>query len=294
MVRSGQGMCVLQYFGHVALSILLFYFAGFAIFTTLEVLAPKGQMSIRDRTRGLIFLAAFVPIDAATVVLVDQLSNAIGLRPLPVLRPDIGSAILATAIGAVWIDFTFYWFHRAQHAFLWRWHAVHHSIEQLSAINSYHHWTEGLWRTLLVGLPLLVINFAPAPQLAALLFAFRLQIFLIHSPTRLHIGPLAFALVDNRYHRIHHSLEPRHRDRYFAAMTPLWDWLFGTIYRPAKGEWPAVGLAEMREPKTIREWSSLPWRLGRDRLAHVPGSVSDVPAVLPKAKASIDAQTDAA
>lgn len=87
-----------------------------------------------------------------------------------------------------------------------------------------------------------------------------LHIVWIHSPTRFHFGPLRALFADNRFHRIHHSLEERHFDRNFGAFTTLWDRLFGTAYFPEADEWPAVGLAEVGEPADLREWLDLPAR----------------------------------
>jgi hypothetical protein len=126
---------------------------------------------------------------------------------------------------------------------------------------SFNHWTEPLW-WMTITIPLLFVDVRIAPTLGLLTVAFRYWQFYIHSTARPHLGALRRLLVDNRYHRIHHSLDPSHHDKNFGAMTPLWDWLFGTIHMPAKDEWPAVGLVEVGEPKDLSEWSSLPWRLG--------------------------------
>ena len=91
-----------------------------------------------------------------------------------------------------------------------------------------------------------------------------LHIVWIHSPTRANFGPLRAWFVDNRYHRIHHSLEERHFDRNFGAFTTLWDRLFGTHHAPAPGEWPEVGLAEISEPANVREWLVQPLRQPAD------------------------------
>jgi sterol desaturase/sphingolipid hydroxylase (fatty acid hydroxylase superfamily) len=151
-------------------------------------------------------------------------------------------------------DFFFYWYHRAQHRWLWRWHSVHHSVTHLNALNSYHHISEPLMSMLMLQLPM-ALAFADdgpvIPIAAALLW---LHIVWIHSPTRVTLGPLRAVLVDNRYHRIHHSLEERHFDKNFGAFTTIWDRLFGTEHMPEKGEWPAVGLADQAPPAGLRAW----------------------------------------
>jgi len=92
-----------------------------------------------------------------------------------------------------------------------------------------------------------VANAGWAPGLATRGALATLQSQYIHSPTRLHFGPLWRLVYDNRFHRIHHSLEPRHFEKNFGVTTPLWDWMFGTLYVPAKDEWPDTGLADQAD-----------------------------------------------
>ena len=98
---------------------------------------------------------------------------------------------------------------------------------------------------------------AGAPYIGFLLW---LHIVWIHSPTRFHFGPLRAVFVDNRYHRIHHSLEERHFDRNFGAFTTLWDRLFGTHHAPSSDEWPDVGLDGVGEPVGLKQWLDQPLR----------------------------------
>ena len=80
----------------------------------------------------------------------------------------------------------------------------------------------------------------------AVAFVLQLLTYYIHSPIDVHFGPLRKVLVDNRFHRIHHSLEPRHFDKNFGVCFTIWDRWFGTAYDPAPNEWPQVGLADAR------------------------------------------------
>ena len=57
------------------------------------------------------------------------------------------AAIVATPLAAAAVyDFFFYWCHRAEHRWLWRFHAVHHSIRDMNAVNAYHHPTEPVFQ----------------------------------------------------------------------------------------------------------------------------------------------------
>jgi sterol desaturase/sphingolipid hydroxylase (fatty acid hydroxylase superfamily) len=200
----------------------------------------------------------------ATAVLSSHLLELANVRPFLTLRlghssapPGALSIVGGTAFVLLISDFLYYWFHRLQHTrLLWRFHAVHHAIEDLNAAN-YAHWTEEAWRLPFMTLPvaLLVPSGMPVWSVAAAIATLQSQY--IHSPTRLHLGPMWRLIYDNRFHRIHHSLEPRHFDKNFGVLTPLWDWMFGTLYVPAKDEWPETGLLD--EPE-IDGLSDYLWR----------------------------------
>jgi sterol desaturase/sphingolipid hydroxylase (fatty acid hydroxylase superfamily) len=238
------------------LGVIAYQAIGTAFVVPLEVLLPRDKMPVRDRARGYLFLLAAAPFAAALSLAVSQWLP----DPPIVLRASFGSPIIAAVALALWIDLQFYFLHRIEHRFLWRFHAVHHSVRNLSAINSYHHWTEALWGVIVLTIPLCFVSIQVGPTLGFLTAIFHYWQFYIHAPTKLHTGPFRWLLIDNRYHRIHHSVEARHFNKNFGALSPLWDWLFGTLYMPARDEWPAVGL-EIDEPKTLAEWHSLPWRL---------------------------------
>lgn len=252
-------MFVEEFLGSL-IGVLTYQCVGVAIFLPFELLFPKERIPFSKRAGGFIFLLATAPFMAAISTVMIVMKEAVGIRGIPLhfeLAPIAASIALA-----LWVDLQFYVVHRVEHRFLWRFHRVHHSIRNLSAANSFHHWTEPLWLALVLGLPLMFVDVQIGPTLGLLSAAFRFQQFYIHSASRPHFGPLRWLLVDNRYHRIHHSTDPAHHHRNFGAMTPFWDWLFGTLYMPKSDEWPEVG-CELSEPRSLREWSSAPWRLGR-------------------------------
>jgi sterol desaturase/sphingolipid hydroxylase (fatty acid hydroxylase superfamily) len=250
---------------------------GFSFMTALELLLPRGEkVSLPSRLHGMIFWILWIPPTAISFTLFRMLWAWLGVPPLIVLPLNftwagaIAAAILAPLAGAFVGDFFFYWFHRGQHAFFWRFHAVHHSIREMSAVNAFHHVSEGAIQALLYLLPtsLIVADTGPAVPMMSVLIYF--QASFIHSPAAIHLGPLRSILVDNRFHRIHHSLEERHFDRNFGAFTTFWDRIFGTAYWPQRQEWPAVGLHEIDQPRSIRQWLTLPWRFGREEERVVP------------------------
>lgn len=241
-----------------------------ALVTAVELLLPRERHSLASRLPGLVFWAIWSPIATFTYIAFSAFRASLGIDPLITLPLTFSwtsaLALVATPLLVAMIsDFFFYWCHRAQHRWLWRYHAVHHSIRELNSTNSYHHFTEPMIQSVLIGIPVSLVVSESAATLPLIALLLHLQSAYIHSSTQLHFGPLRRVLVDNQFHRIHHSLEPRHFDRNFGAITPLWDRLFGTAYFPAPEEWPATGLAEVDQPQTLREWIDLPWRYGRER-----------------------------
>lgn len=252
---------------------------SFAALTALELLLPRGRQSIRGRLPGVVFWAAWLPVMAIVYAGFRSLWAWLGVQPLIVLPLEFGWAgplavILAPIAGATLYDFFFYWFHRAQHRWFWRFHAVHHSVRELNAVNAYHHISEPAFQAAFLLVPASLVGHDTGYVAPAMIVLLHLHSAFIHSPTRVHLGPLRIFFADNRFHRIHHSLEERHFDRNFGAFTTLWDRLFGTAHFPATQEWPDTGLAEVAQPDGLVAWISLPYRLRHE------ADASDEPVVM--------------
>jgi sterol desaturase/sphingolipid hydroxylase (fatty acid hydroxylase superfamily) len=65
---------------------------------------------------------------------------------------------------------------------------------------------------------------------------------LAHLNTRVSLGRFSLCIQNPQYHRIHHSIEPQHRDKNFCRMLPVFDVIFGTAWKPGKDEFPKTGL----------------------------------------------------
>jgi sterol desaturase/sphingolipid hydroxylase (fatty acid hydroxylase superfamily) len=253
---------------------------AFAFMTALELLLPRERGSIARRGAGLLFWALWLPTMVAVYAGFRALWVAMGIEPLIVLPLTLEwtgwfAVIAAPFAGAAFYDFFFYWFHRAQHKWFWRFHAVHHSIGDLNATNAYHHISEPFFQALFILVPTSLIVSDSGPVIPVMATIIYLHASFIHSSTSLHLGPLRCILVDNRFHRIHHSLEERHFDRNFGAMTTLWDRLFGTAHFPEKDEWPATGLAGVDQPRDIGAWLTLPFRMRDDGSAKTGNPMPD-------------------
>jgi sterol desaturase/sphingolipid hydroxylase (fatty acid hydroxylase superfamily) len=245
-----------------------------AFMTALELLLPGERQPIGGRLAGLLFWALWLPCSTVIYTLFRAFWSWLGIEPLvvlPLTMTWLGPlAVVAAPLASAFVyDFFFYWFHRAQHRWLWRFHAVHHSIRELSAVNAFHHLSEPIFQTLFLLVPAALVASQAGAVVPWMIVVLHLHGSFIHSSTSLHLGPLRALLCDNRFHRIHHSLEERHFDTNFGACTTLWDRLFGTAHFPAPGEWPATGISGVRPPRTLREWLSLPWRAPSEEPATV-------------------------
>lgn len=148
------------------------------------------------------------------------------------------------------VDFLFYWKHRMLHRVtpLWHVHTIHHSQRELNALTDRHqHILEYLVSQLFVFLPLIALGLRPVAVMtvgAALWW----HTILIHGNIRSDFGWLGRIFVSPQYHRIHHSIEPRHRDRNFGAFVTFWDRMFGTLYVGEASEYPHTGVEAVEFP----------------------------------------------
>jgi len=71
-----------------------------------------------------------------------------------------------------------------------------------------------------------------------------------HSQRDLNALTESHVLVTPQSHRVHHSIEDRHRDRNFAMTLSVWDRLFGTSYRAAD-EYPEAGVSDPGFPTRL-------------------------------------------
>jgi lathosterol oxidase len=141
--------------------------------------------------------------------------------------------------------------HRAFHGnrFLWRFHAVHHSIRAVDWLaGSRLHLVDILVTRAFSYIPLYVLGFS-MPVFYAYVAIVALQAVAAHANIRIPFGPLKYLLVTPQYHHWHHSDDPELYDKNFAIHFPLIDWLFGTYHLPGD-RWPeTMGLGEERFPK---------------------------------------------
>lgn len=194
---------------------------------------PRFTHGRRNLGIGLLAFAAFGAMGAVKLAAVAWAEHAgVGLlRALPL------GAAARLVIGVLLIDFTDYFFHRAQHAvgWIWRFHRVHHSDAGLDATSALRfHPVEGAlgvaWQApvaVLLGIGLDAVVVLDTLLLVAL-YAQHANVAW-PAPLERALRPL---LATPSVHRVHHSRDPRQTDSNFGDVFSLWDRLCGT-YREA-------------------------------------------------------------
>jgi sterol desaturase/sphingolipid hydroxylase (fatty acid hydroxylase superfamily) len=140
----------------------------------------------------------------------------------------------------------FYWGHRWTHEipFLWRFHAIHHSAEEMDwLVNSRAHPVDMVFTRLCGLIPIYVLGLAqPAAKTVdfvsvLVILTGTLWGFFIHANLRWRFGPLGWLVATPAFHHWHHTYEePRNKN--YAPMLPWIDVIFRTHYMP-RTEWPS-------------------------------------------------------
>ena len=166
---------------------------------------------------------------------------------------------LQVILGVYVAEFMLYWAHRLGHEvpFLWRFHAVHHSVERLWIINTgrFHFVDSAL--SITMSLALLALLGAPM-EIVQWLSAITAFIgILTHCNVDLKFGPLSYVFNTPELHHWHHSMDLREGNKNYSENVMIWDQLFGTYVNPKDRPPPVtIGIEEYMPPKF---WQQLLW-----------------------------------
>ncbi len=139
-----------------------------------------------------------------------------------------------------------YFSHRLSHTvpFLWKFHAVHHSSENLDWLASARlHPLDQIFSRIVMFVPLYILGFTKEVFGAYIFFALVHAIF-IHSNVRFRLNFLRYIITTPVYHRWHHSNDPQARNKNFAGELPVLDYIFGTMYLPKEKMPQTYGISE--------------------------------------------------
>jgi sterol desaturase/sphingolipid hydroxylase (fatty acid hydroxylase superfamily) len=185
-------------------------------------------------------------------------SNAIIAGLVALFGPATHSALPALVSRAIITLMLFlayelgYWFnHWLSHKvpFLWEFHKVHHTAEVLTPLTNFRvHPVYALIFANILALSTAIANgfgnylFGDTAYQYALNDTNIILVIFIHAYVHLQhsqvwiafTGVLGRIFVSPAHHQIHHSDNPAHYNSNYGSCLALWDWLFGTLYVPAK------------------------------------------------------------
>lgn len=165
-----------------------------------------------------------------------------GLHAWVAEMPLWGRFAAALVVGEI----GFYWGHRWMHEipFLWRFHALHHSAEEVDwLVNTHAHPLDLVFTRLCGFLPLYITGLAQplirnkvdiVPLLIVLVGT--VWGFFIHSNIRWRFGWFESIISTPMFHHWHHTND-EHINKNYSSMLPWLDRIFGTWYVP-QNQWP--------------------------------------------------------
>jgi sterol desaturase/sphingolipid hydroxylase (fatty acid hydroxylase superfamily) len=156
------------------------------------------------------------------------------------------------AVYLVLSDFLMYWIHRAFHGNrMWRYHAIHHSAEDVDWTTAYRFHPINLWLDPFLVDALMLFIGIPVVALALLAPFNSVTSAYVHANLKWTLGPLKYVFASPVFHRWHHTAPDQGGDKNFGSTFALWDVLFGTFYMPA-GKLPEnYGVGDPNFPTTL-------------------------------------------
>jgi sterol desaturase/sphingolipid hydroxylase (fatty acid hydroxylase superfamily) len=206
----------------------------FVVFVPLEKLfSLRRQKTFRP---GLLTdLTHLLVNNVLTTIAVIVLVLAAAIPFVWLRRIDLEGALpewAAIVLAAVLVAVANYWGHRLTHRvpFLWRFHSVHHSTEQMDWVASgrLHPLDQGFTQAF-TAFPLVVLGYDGGVFGGVAAFITLLALFQ-HANVRLRFPGLRWVINTPEWHHWHHAIDDCARDTNFGL--PVVDKLFGTAYLP--------------------------------------------------------------
>lgn len=190
-------------------------------------------------------------------------------------QPFICRLIGALVVGEIGA----YWGHRWSHEIplLWRFHALHHSAEEMDwLVNSRAHPIDMFFTKICGLVPMYLLGLAQpggsqpdlVPALVTILGT--AWTFFIHANVKWRFGWLEWLISSPAFHHWHHTNDgPEVINKNYAAMLPWVDKMFGTFYLPA--HLPSKYGIDQRLPEDLPHQLLQPFGISPpERVANVP------------------------
>ena len=210
------------------------------IFVPLEhMLALRTQQKIFRKGIGTdviyaVVNGAFLKI-CMFLMAAAAMSASASLVPATVTTTVGGQATWLQVIEIIILaDLGVYASHRAFHAVpaLWRFHAIHHGIEELDWIVAFRaHPVDQIVTKAVSLLPVFFLGFS-SEAIAVYVIIATGHALLLHANVRMNFGPLKWVIASPQFHHWHHADQRDAYDKNFASHLAIIDALFGTLHIP--------------------------------------------------------------
>ena len=206
----------------------------FVVFVPLEKLFALRKQRV-FRTGLLTDLTHILVNGAVTAVAVVALVVVAAIPVFWIRRFDLVGALpteAAVGLAVALVAVGNYWGHRLTHQvpFLWRFHSVHHSIEQMDWVASGRlHPLDQAFTQAFTVFPLFLLGYGTGVFGGVAVFVTLLALFQ-HANVRLRFPGARWVINTPEWHHWHHAIDDDARDKNFGL--PVVDKLFGTAYLP--------------------------------------------------------------
>ncbi|MGX7873544.1 sterol desaturase family protein [Mesorhizobium sp. ORM6] len=213
---------------------------GLVIFVPLErllALRPH-QKVLRNGVFTDLLYAVFngTAVDLLAGTLLAPVIAAMALLIPPSLSAAVSSQATWLQVLEIIVltDLGVYVAHRAFHAIpaLWRFHSIHHSVEEMDWLAAFHsHPVDQMLTKAVALLPVFFLGFSGA-AISIYFIIYAGHAMLIHSNVKITFGPLRWLIASPQFHHWHHAGERAAYDKNFAGQLAIIDLLFGTFRVP--------------------------------------------------------------
>ncbi|HEX4434341.1 MAG TPA: sterol desaturase family protein [Acidimicrobiales bacterium] len=197
------------------------------------VARPVGAVGHRQDALYLaLYVAVAIPavtlIGSGAATVLQRLDGGFTLHPFGAL-PRWALVVVVLVL----IDLANWTSHLYNHRIdaFWRFHALHHSQEEMSILTSFRAHPLVHTSFQLTAVPLIVLGTGGAVP-ASVLIAYVLFSTMPHANVNWGFGPLRYVIVSPAYHRLHHDRDDR-RGVNLGTVLVLWDVLAGLAVFPA-------------------------------------------------------------
>lgn len=227
------------------------------LFVPIELVFPKNKFQSKFhkewKTDLIYFAIGHLAIQFIGVITKQPATSFFGWMNLEEVQQFIHQLpfVVELFLALLITDIFQYWAHRLFHShhYLWRFHSIHHSIENMDWLaGSRLHFVDIIFTRSITYIPLYVLGFSSVTFNVFIVFI-AVHAVLIHVNTRINFGFLKYLITTPQYHYWHHCKDPKFYGKNYAVIFPFIDRLFGTYYLP-KNQWPKeTGLTDASFPK---------------------------------------------